>query len=423
MTSFLVKSCVCALAAGRDDHCADVGAERPAISACWGKDGDAHTKFDRELLTAPLLYRLRQLFAYYCTYGERLNVGSRAALSRVQVVRLLADSGILNTLKIRQRVDILLAANGVRFRRLGFGDLVDLLASVATNASHVGRHHQNHRRLALHDLIACKIFQAETTARRHGACAYSSWPVDCAHLCNQNPMTTGIIRFSKFDFDAVSDNLNADARRIVGTLSTAMIKITEHDARIEESLTSNVGKLIQPLAQLSTPMNVMVHIAGTNLEVTTISPSAQSLDSRRTWEPDAKSTASEVDDSCIWTSSLIAAMSTCRAILLAYKYVRDATTCAHLPTYELAVLSRGTRTSPEPLLQIKNLTGSVSRSAARVTGISPGANRELLLAPQEPNGAHDTSISVGREPRGSREHISRMRFARSTPRVKCAHHT
>ena len=120
-------------------------------------------------------------------------------------------------------------------------------------------------------------------------------------------MTTGIIRFSKFDFDAVSDNLNADARRIVGKLSTAMIKITEHDARIEESLTSNVGKLIQPLAQLSTPMNVMVHIAGTNLEVTTISPSAQSLDSRRTWEPDAKTTASEVDDSCIWTSSLIAA--------------------------------------------------------------------------------------------------------------------
>lgn len=88
--------------------------------------------------------KLRAIFAYYCTNGERLNVGKDAALSRVQVVRLLADAGCLEASARRQRVDVALAALcGVRRRRVSYADFVALSREIAGEesiAALLGRH-------------------------------------------------------------------------------------------------------------------------------------------------------------------------------------------------------------------------------------------------------------------------------------------
>lgn len=92
------------------------------------------------LLEAGAERRLRQLFAYYCTCGDRLNVGPHAALKLSQVVRLLADAGCLDTAHSRQRLDVALAAfGGVSRKRLSFEDLVHLLSDFACDdANHGG---------------------------------------------------------------------------------------------------------------------------------------------------------------------------------------------------------------------------------------------------------------------------------------------
>lgn len=74
---------------------------------------------------------LRLLFAQYCTFGDRLNVGPNAALSRAQVVRLLRDSGCLDDPDRRQRVDVALASFGVKRRRFSFQHLVELVATLS----------------------------------------------------------------------------------------------------------------------------------------------------------------------------------------------------------------------------------------------------------------------------------------------------
>lgn len=91
------------------------------------------------LLEASAERRLRQLFAYYCTCGDRLNVGPHAALKLSQVVRLLADAGCLDTAHSRQRLDVALAAfGGVSRKRLSFEDLIHFLADFASDNANLG---------------------------------------------------------------------------------------------------------------------------------------------------------------------------------------------------------------------------------------------------------------------------------------------
>ena len=76
-------------------------------------------------------HELTELFAYYCTYGERLNVGPSAAISRSQVTRLLSDARVIDTPRAKAEVDVILARLGARRRRLAYDEFYVLLAEVA----------------------------------------------------------------------------------------------------------------------------------------------------------------------------------------------------------------------------------------------------------------------------------------------------
>ncbi len=76
-------------------------------------------------------HELTELFAYYCTYGERLNVGPSAAISRSQVTRLLSDARVIDTPRAKAEVDVILARLGARRRRLTYDEFYVLLAEVA----------------------------------------------------------------------------------------------------------------------------------------------------------------------------------------------------------------------------------------------------------------------------------------------------
>ena len=100
--------------------------KKKAFSAVVARENERKTSID-----AALKPKLRRLFHYFCTSGgHRLNVGPSASLTRLQCVRLLEHCGCLASPRLRERVDVAIAARG---RRVDFDGLVTLLESIASD--------------------------------------------------------------------------------------------------------------------------------------------------------------------------------------------------------------------------------------------------------------------------------------------------
>ncbi|KAJ8599272.1 hypothetical protein CTAYLR_006787 [Chrysophaeum taylorii] len=205
--------------------------------------------------------KLQQLFSYYCTYGERLNVGPDAALNRTQVMRLLADGGCLDSPRSRQRVDVALAAFGVKRRRLDLEDLVKLLVALDDGARSPGE--------ALVALLARHAFFAEQPppsgeeARPNTTQAPSpplvddlglsadaaavNPPQDLRHLGQLEP------RDDDDDDDelATTAPVSCETERLVTALSEAMTAVTERQAALSHAVDG--GGVTASLEELLTP--------------------------------------------------------------------------------------------------------------------------------------------------------------------------